>query len=75
MTCHIQPYFEWHFESVIELHHARNIYILFISMPLILKSIVVPHASKELLDSEYADDTILYLQGNGANSQKAEGRI
>ena len=40
-----------------------------------IRGLVIPYASKELLDSEYADDTMLYLQGNDANLQKAEGRI
>ena len=40
-----------------------------------IRSLVVPHASKNLLDSKYADDTMLYLQGNDANLQKAESRI
>ena len=30
---------------------------------------------KDLLDSVYADDIMLYLQGNDANLQQAERRI
>ena len=40
-----------------------------------IRGLVVPHASKDLLNSEYADDTMLYLQGNDANLQKAKSRI
>ena len=32
-------------------------------------------ACMDLLDSMYADDTMLYLQGNDANLQQAENRI
>ena len=38
-----------------------------------IRGLVVPHESKDLLDSEYADDTMLYLQGNDDNLQKIEG--
>ena len=40
-----------------------------------IRGLVVPHASKDLLHFEYADDTMLYLKGNDANLQKVEGRI
>ena len=40
-----------------------------------IRGLVVPHACKDLLDSMYADDTMLYLQGNDANLQQAENRI
>ena len=35
-----------------------------------IRGLVVPYASKDLLDSEYADDTMLYLQGNDARRLK-----
>ena len=40
-----------------------------------IRGLVVPHASKDLLDPEYADDTMLYLQSNDANLQKVENQI
>ena len=40
-----------------------------------IRGLVVPHACKDLLDSKYVDDTMLYLQGYDANLQKAEGWI
>ena len=40
-----------------------------------IRGLVVPQAGKELLDSSYADDTMLYLQGNDDNLQLAESRI
>ena len=40
-----------------------------------IRGLVVPNAGKELLDSSYADDTMLYLQGNDDNLQLAERRI
>ena len=40
-----------------------------------IRGLVVPHAGKELLDSSYADDTMLYLQGNDDNLQLAERQI
>ena len=40
-----------------------------------IRGLVVPNAGKELLDSSYADDTMLYLQGNDDNLQLAERQI
>ena len=40
-----------------------------------IRGLVVPHASKDLLNSEYADDAMLYLHGNDANVHKAEGQM
>ena len=37
-----------------------------------IRGLVVPHSCKDFLDSMYADDTILYLQGNDANLHQAE---
>ena len=40
-----------------------------------IRGLVVPYVGKDLLDSMYANDTMLYLQGNDANLQQAERQI
>ena len=40
-----------------------------------LHGLSIPNSRKSLLDSEFADDTMLYLQGNEANLERAQSAI
>ena len=40
-----------------------------------LHGLSIPNSRKSLLDSEFADDTMLYLQGNEVNLERAQSAI
>ena len=40
-----------------------------------VSNVILPNSRKSLLDSEFADDTMLYLQGNEENLERAQSAI